>query len=58
MKIENDTRATDILGSHEKRIGTLELVLQGFLTVLCLKGVLRIILDKLHNLLLEEGRKK
>lgn len=58
MKIENDTRATDILGSHEKRIGTLELVLQGFLTVLCLKGVLRIFLDKLHNLLLEEGRKK
>lgn len=51
MKIENNTRATDILGSHEKRIGTLELVLQGFLTILCLKGVLRILLDKLHNLL-------
>ena len=58
MKIESDTQAADIIGGHEKRIGTLELVLQGFLTVLCLKGVLRIILDKLHNLLLEEGRKK
>ncbi len=58
MKIQKDMKVTDILGSHEKRIGTLELVLQGFLTVLCLKGVLRIILDKLHNLLLEEGRKK
>lgn len=58
MKIENDTRATDILSSHEKRIGTLELIFQGFLTVLCLKGVLQILLDKLHNLLLEDGRKK
>ena len=58
MKIQKDMKVTDILGSHEKRIGTLELVLQGFLTILCLKGVLRILLDKLHNLLLEEGRKK
>lgn len=51
MKIQKDMKVTDIIGSHEKRIGTLELVLQGFLTVLCLKGVLRILLDKLHNLL-------
>lgn len=49
MKIEKDLQVTDIIGSHEKRIGTLELVLQGFLTALCLKGALKIILDKLHN---------
>lgn len=49
MRIEKDVLATKIIGSHEKRIGTLELVLQGFLMALCLKGALKIILDKLYN---------
>lgn len=49
MKIRNDTNAADILDSHEKRIGTLELSLQMFLLAGCVKAISRIIGDKLDN---------
>ena len=50
MKINDNTPAVDIIDGHEKRIGTLELVLHGFLLFLCLRSMAKIISDKLHNL--------
>lgn len=49
MRIEKDVLVTKIIGSHEKRIGTLELVLQGLLMAFLMKATLKIILDKLYN---------
>ena len=49
MKIQDDTKITYILDSHEKRIGTLELALQGFLLARCVKSILRIFHDKINN---------
>lgn len=49
MKIQDSTKIQEIIGSHEKRIGTLELVLQGFLISILVKRSIKIILDKIHN---------
>ena len=50
MKISKDTIVTDIYRSHEKRIGTLELILRGSLLLLIARSILRIIAEKLYNL--------
>lgn len=50
MKINDDTLVVDMIDGHEKRIGTLELVLRGFLLFLCFRSMAKIISDKIHNL--------
>ena len=45
MKINGNTPAVDIIDGHEKRIGTIELILRGFLLFLCLRSMAKIISD-------------
>lgn len=49
MKITPDTQVTEVIKSHEKRIGILELAALGFLAWKFIKAGLRIIAEQLHN---------
>lgn len=49
MKITPDIQVTDVIKSHEKRIGTLELAALGFLAWKLLRIGLKIVAEKLHN---------
>lgn len=50
MKINDNTPVVGMIDGHEKRIGTLELALRGFLLFLILRSMAKIISDKIHNL--------
>lgn len=50
MLIKKETLASKIIDSHEKRIGTLELVLRGCLIGFLVRSMLRIIAEKFCNL--------
>ena len=50
VKITPSVEVTEVIKSHEKRIGTLELVALGFLIWKIAKIGLRIIAEKLHNI--------
>lgn len=50
MKIKMDAPITDIIGSHERRISTLELFFCAIALIKCIKLFSKILADNLHNL--------
>mgnify|MGYP001752582557 FL=1 len=50
MRINKNAPITDIIGSHERRISTLELIFSIFALISCFKLFSKVLADNSHNL--------
>lgn len=56
MKIKSDTQVSEIIMSHEKRIGNFEILFWGYLAFKCLQSFLRVVAEKCNNVLIMVDR--